>query len=73
MKRSGIWVSTAFSASLIAGCGGSVEEGMPKDAATANPQPDAFKKLMEDQGKNMTNQKKKPAATPKPADEAPKK
>ena len=46
---------------------------MPKDAATANPQPDAFKKLMEDQGKNMTNQKKKPAATPKPADEAPKK
>jgi len=65
MKRFGILVLTAVLGSAVVGCGGGVEEGMPKDAATVSPQPPDFQKQMEAQGKFMTGQKKKPA-TAKP-------
>jgi len=67
MKRFGVWVLVAFLTSAVVGCGGGVEEGMPKDAATANPQPPDFQKQMEAQGKFMSNQKKKAAPPPAPA------
>lgn len=67
MKRIGVWVLAAFLTSAVVGCGDSVQEGMPKDAASANPQPADFQKQMEAQGKFMTNSKKKPAGQPTPA------
>jgi len=65
MKRFGVWLAPAIFTSAVVGCGGGgVQEGLPQDAAAANPQPDAFRKQMEAQGKFMTSQKKKPAAKP---------
>ena len=69
MKRFGVYVVAAL-LTAAAGCdGGGIKEGMSEDAAkTTTGQPAGFEDMMKNMGKNMTNQKRKPADTPKAAD-----
>ena len=64
MKRFGLFVAAAVLTSVFSGCGGGggVPAGMPENAASANPQPPGFEDMMKNQGKNMTTQKRPPAA-----------
>ena len=75
MKRFGISCAGVFLASMIAGCGGGLDEGPPKDGTT-DPQPANFKDTMKKYAGNMANQKRPtgkkaeaPASTPAPAAE----
>jgi hypothetical protein len=65
MKRFGIAFAGVFLASMIAGCGGGLEEGAPKDGPM-DPQPQAFKDFMKENGGKMTNVKK-PSKASSPA------
>jgi hypothetical protein len=56
MKRSGIVVGWVFSAFLVAGCGGGVEEGTPT-SGPMDPQTADFKEQMK---KNAANMQPKP-------------
>ena len=63
MKRFGMAFAGMFLALMVAGCGGGIEEGPPKDGPT-DPQPPAFKEFMKQNAGKMANQKK-PTAPPK--------
>jgi hypothetical protein len=65
MKRFGVLLVWVFSASLIAGCGGGLEEGPPKEPVKSSQTPE-FKNLMEKTTKQMSKQgkpKSPPAGT----------
>jgi len=66
MKWYGVWLAAAFLTAATAGCdSGGIKEGMDEDAnAVKSGRPANFEKLMQNQGKMMTNQKK-PANLPK--------
>ena len=66
MKRFGMAFAGVFVASMIAGCGGGLEEGAPKDGPT-DPQPQAFKDLMKQNAGKMGNRKKPATTEPAPA------
>jgi hypothetical protein len=64
MKPLRVLLTSAFALSLIVGCdtGGDVKEGLPENAAEANPQPTDLQDMMKNQGSNMPQKGKKPAA-----------
>jgi len=66
MKSYGVWLAAALLTAATAGCdSGGIKEGMDDDPnAAKSGRPAGFEKLMEKQGKQMTNQKK-PANLPK--------
>jgi hypothetical protein len=65
MKRFRAWIVPAVLASLMAGCdSGGVKEGMPEDAAKANPQPAGLQDQMKAMGKEMTTTKAGKKANP---------
>jgi hypothetical protein len=74
MRRFGIAFAGVFLGFTIAGCGGGIDEGAPKDGPM-DPQPQAFKDLMKKSAGEMSNLKKpakgktEPAPNPTPAPE----
>jgi len=53
MKRFGIVIASVFGASLFAGCGGGIQEGMPAKEEMTSAQPPGFQELMKQQSKKM--------------------
>ena len=77
MKRFGIAFAGVFLGSMIAGCGGGIEEGRLKLVPT-DPQPQAFKNFMKENAGKMGDPKKaagkgKMEAAAKPTPAAPEK
>ncbi len=62
MKRFGIAFAGVFLASMIAGCGGGIEEGRPTSWSRRTRSPRALKDFMKQNAGKMANQKK-PAKT----------
>jgi hypothetical protein len=68
MKRSGVLFAPAFLALAVGGCGGGIEEGMPKGDLPPTGQTDAFKNEMKTNAERMKNKiSAKPKTTPAPS------
>ena len=63
MRRFGLFLAGVFMGSFIAGCGGGLEEGPPKEPVKGG-QTTEFKELMQKNSEKMQNQSRKLAPKP---------
>jgi len=64
MRRSIVFLTTAFVASVLVGCDGGIKEGTSTEPATPSGQPVGFQELMEKNAKDMKLKNARPKTPP---------